>query len=983
MPGHVRAAWIRKVTAFSMARSDANAQATLNSDQRDLAAMIRERITGEVDASTLRRAEYSSDAGNYRITPEVVAFPKTTEDLIAITDVSRATATPLHMRGAGTSIAGNAIGRGIVVDTSRYLNRIHEIDPVNKTARIDPGVIVAQLQKAAKPHGLRFGPDPSTWTRCTVGGMIGNNACGSHSLAFGRTADNIVEVDVIDGMGRRFTASDDLSVVPGLDEFTLRHLATIRTEFGRFGRQVSGYALEALLPERGHNLAQLLVGSEGTLGVVLGATVNLVDVPNSPVTIALGYESMFAAADDIPALLEHKPGAIEGLDARLVEAVRRSHGAGAVAALPEGGGWLLIEMPGESEQDALDRAHALVAASAATAANIVADPSEARPIWRVREDGVGLASRTQEGEQAWPGFEDAAVPPEHLGEYLRKFDALTEAHGISGMPYGHFGDGCIHVRLAIPLEHDGAALRRFMLDAGRLVGEFGGSISGEHGDGRARSELLPLMYSDEAIAAFGELKSLFDPNNLLNPEVLVNPAPLDADLRRPQALPTPRIRGGFSWHDDGGDFTRAVHRCVGMGKCRADNRAAGGFMCPSYLATKDETHSTRGRARVLQEMTNGRLVAEGFKSKEVEESLDFCLSCKACANDCPAGVDVAAYKSETLYRKYRGKLRPINHYVLGQLPRWEKIMSPLAPLVNGMFAIGPLRKLMLSLAGVDSRRTIPPIARRTFQQDRKRKLRAGEAVGVDAPRSDRARVLVWADSFSNGFAPGIGHDVVRVLDAVGLEVVTPERSVCCGLTWISTGQLDGARARLAKLMDEFAPLVAEGVPIVGVEPSCTAVLRSDLLELFPEDPRARSIAENTFTLAEVLTGKAPVTVTTEGVLPSLAGMELVVQPHCHQHSVIGFNADRQLLTSLGAELTQLAGCCGLAGNFGLEKGHYEVSVAVAENSLLPALREASADAVFLADGFSCRTQADQLMGREGVHLATLLAERMTPDGNAR
>lgn len=959
-----------------MTISDTNASATLTSDQRDLAAMIRERIEGEVDASTLRRAEYSSDAGNYRVTPEVVAFPKTTDDLIAIADVSRATATPLHLRGAGTSIAGNAIGRGIVVDTSRYLNRIHDIDPEAKTARIDPGVIVAQLQRAAKPHGLRFGPDPSTWTRCTIGGMIGNNACGSHSLAFGRTADNIVDLDVLDGMGRRFTAADDLSVVSGLDEFTLRHLATIRTEFGRFGRQVSGYALEALLPERGHNLAQLLVGSEGTLGVVLGATVKLVDVPNAPVTIALGYESMFAAADDIPALLQHKPGAIEGLDARLVEAVRRSHGAASVAALPEGGGWLLIEMPGASQEDALDRAHALVAASASISSNIVADPVLARPIWRVREDGVGLASRTQDGEQAWPGFEDAAVPPERLGEYLRKFDALTESHGISGMPYGHFGDGCIHVRLAIPLEKDGAALRRFMLDAGRLVGEFGGSISGEHGDGRARSELLPFMYSDEAIAAFGELKALFDPNNLLNPDVLVNPAPLDADLRRPQALPTPRIRGGFSWHEDGGDFTRAVHRCVGMGKCRADNRAAGGFMCPSYLATRDETHSTRGRARVLQEMTNGTLITDGFKSNEVEESLDFCLSCKACANDCPAGVDVAAYKSETLYRKYKGRLRPMNHYVLGQLPRWEKFMSPLAPIVNGMFKSGWLRKLMLPLAGVDARRTIPPISRRTFQHDRKRLVDSGAALALDAPRTDIDRVLVWADSFSNGFAPGVDHDAVRVLEAVGLEVVTPERSVCCGLTWISTGQLDGARARLAKLMDEFAPIVEAGIPIVGVEPSCTAVLRSDLLELFPDDPRARKIAANTYTLAEVLTGKAPVTVDTESVLPRLDGLELVVQPHCHQHSVIGFNADRALLTSLGAELTQLSGCCGLAGNFGLEKGHYEVSVAVAENSLLPALREASADAIFLADGFSCRTQADQLAGREGVHLATLLANRL-------
>ena len=630
-------------------------------DQRDLAEVLRERIEGEVDTSTLRRAEYSSDASNYRIVPEVVTFPRSAEDLIAITEVSRETGTPLHLRGAGTSIAGNAIGRGIVVDTSRHLNRIHSLDPEARTAKIDPGVVVAQLQNAAKPYGLRFGPDPSTWTRCTVGGMIGNNACGSHSLAFGRTADNIIDLDVIDGLGRRYTAADDLSVVPGLDEFTLRHLATIRTEFGRFGRQVSGYALEALLPERGHSLAELLVGSEGTLATVLGATVRLVEVPSAPVTVALGYPSMFEAADDIPALLAHKPGAIEGLDARLTEAVRRHYGAAAIESLPDGGGWLLIEMPGADAGDALARAKALVADSAAISHTVVDDAAAAARLWRVRADGVGLASRTLDGEQCWPGFEDAAVPPEQLGAYLREFDKLTASHGIEGMPYGHFGDGCIHIRLSIPLERDGAAMRRFMLDAGRLVADFGGSMSGEHGDGRARSELLPLMYSDEAIAAFGELKALFDPRNLLNPEVLVHPAPLDQDLRRPQALPMPKVRGGFAWAHDGGDFTKATHRCVGMAKCRADNRAAGGFMCPSYMASRDETHSTRGRARVLQEMINGELVDGGWRSQEVADSLDMCLSCKACSTDCPAGVDMAAMKSETLYRKYRGRLRPMSH----------------------------------------------------------------------------------------------------------------------------------------------------------------------------------------------------------------------------------------------------------------------------------------------------------------------------------
>ncbi|GGA59637.1 oxidoreductase [Pseudoclavibacter endophyticus] len=942
----------------------------------DLVAALRSRIDGDVDTASRRLAEYSTDASNYRIVPSAVAFPRTVDELATITDEARERGVPLHLRGAGTSIAGNAIGRGLVVDTSRHLNRIHSIDAEARTARVDPGVVVARLQDAAKPYGLRFGPDPSTWTRCTIGGMAGNNACGSHSLSFGRTAENIVDLDIIDGLGRRFTAADDLSVVPGLNEFVRRHLATIRLEFGRFGRQVSGYALEALLPERQHSLKDLLVGSEGTLGVITGATVRLVPMPNAPVTVVLGYPSMVAAANDVPALLACKPGAVEGLDARLVTAVREAKGAAAVESLPEGAGWLLIEMPGESLEDALERSHALVAASSAISHMIQPDAALARPIWRIREDGVGLAGRPG-GTQAWPGFEDAAVPPDRLGEYLERFEQLTAKHGIDGMSYGHFGDGCIHVRLTFPLHESGKGMRAFMLDAGDLVAEFGGSISGEHGDGRARGELLPKMYSPAAIEAFRELKALFDPKNVLNPDVLVDPAPLDLDLRRPHALPIPRVRGGFAFEHDGGDFTNAVHRCVGMGKCRADNGGAGGFMCPSYQATRDEKDSTRARARVLQEVANGSLGPGAWSSREVDESLDLCLSCKACSTDCPAGVDMAQYKSEALYRAYKGRVRPMRHYVLGQLPRWTPLMSALAPIVNATMSVDWLRRLVLPIAGVDKRRRIPRVAPRTFREHRRRAVRRGRAVAPDSPvRAETSRVMVWTDSFSNGFAPGVGADVVRVLEAAGLEVVTPEQSVCCGLTWISTGQLDGARARLTRLMDAFAPVVDAGVPIVGVEPSCTAVLRSDLLDLFPDDPRAKRIAASTFTLAEVLSSAAPVKPADDWSMPSLDGVELIVQPHCHQYSVLGFHADRALLDAAGASVTQLAGCCGLAGNFGLEKGHYETSVAVAENALLPALRQAPDGARFLADGFSCRTQAEQLGDTTGVHLATLIAERL-------
>ncbi|WP_300265032.1 FAD-binding and (Fe-S)-binding domain-containing protein [Microbacterium sp.] len=937
-------------------------------DTADVVAALRRVVGGEVDDGTRRRAEYSSDASNYRVPPTVVVFPRDVDDALAVVDTARETGTPLTSRGAGTSVAGNAIGTGIVMDFSRHLSTIDEIDPSAQSARVQPGVVMARLQDAAAPHGLRFGPDPSTWTRCTIGGMIGNNACGSHSLAYGRTVDNVIDLDVIDARGRRFDAASGFHSISGMDAFVSSHMATIRTELGRFGRQVSGYSLEHLLPENGRSLAKALVGTEGTCAVVLGATVRLVAKATAPVLVVLGYPSMIAAADDVPNLLGHRPDSIEGLDARLVNAVRDAKGAGAVSSLPDGAGWLLVEVSGEDARDAAARATRLIAGSAAISHRTIADPVQARPVWRIREDGVGLAGRTAAGKQAWPGFEDAAVPPERLGSYLRDMDELFDQHGLSGMPYGHFGDGCIHVRLDIPLEKDGSALRAFMTDAARLVAGHGGSLSGEHGDGRARSELLPLMYSPAAIEAFEGFKRLFDPDDLFNPGVIVHPASVDADLRRPQALPLLRA-DGMAFAHDGGDFTQAVHRCVGIGKCRADNTAAGGFMCPSYQATTDEKDSTRGRARVLQEMLNGGVVEDGWASEEVHDALDLCLSCKACASDCPAGVDMAAYKSESLHRRYRGRLRPITHYVLGWLPRWARLASPFAPLVNAVLKVPGVSRLALWAGGMDTRRSIPAFARRSFRASQRRLRRR--------PPTEK-RVLLWTDSFSDSFSPEIPTAAIDVLADAGITAVLPETAQCCGLTWISTGQLTGARRRLSALVDAFHPAVAAGVPIVGLEPSCTAVLRSDLLEILPNDPRARDVAQSTFTLAEVLTGRTPVRPDADWQPPTLGGTEVLVQPHCHQHAVMGFTADAELLERMGATVTELAGCCGLAGNFGMERGHYDVSVAVAENALLPALRDKTERTVFLADGFSCRTQADQLADTPGIHLAQLISGAHAP-----
>ncbi len=917
---------------------------------------LRAAVRGEVDDATVRRSEYSSDASNYRVEPAVVVFPLDADDIVAAVAVARELGVPLTVRGAGTSVAGNAIGVGIVLDTSVHMNRVLEVDPDRRIARVQPGAVLSDIQKAAARFGLRFGPDPSTQSRATIGGMIGNNACGPHALSYGRTSDNVVELEVVDGLGRRYRAGQGVGDVPGLAELIDAHLAPIRTGLGRFGRQVSGYSLEHLLPERGRNLAKALVGTEGTVVMVLEATIMLVPLSPSPALVLLGYPSMIEAAADVPRLLPHKPLAMEGLDADLVAVVRR-HRAGSVPELPEGGGWLFVEVGGDTPEEAWASAESLVNAAAANSSRIVPAGPEATVLWQLRADGAGLAGRTGRGEQAWPGWEDAAVPPDELGAYLRDFTALMAEYSVSGLAYGHFGDGCVHVRIDFPLEHDGDVLRSFVERAAEIVIARGGSLSGEHGDGRARSELLTRMYDPEIVALFGAFKALLDPEGLFNPGVIVDPRPIDADLRRPKALPI-RAAGGFAFGEDQGDFTKAVHRCVGVGKCRADNSGAGGFMCPSYQATKDETDVTRGRARVLQDLTNGRFGPHGWDAQEVESALDLCLSCKACSSDCPAGVDMARYKSESLFRRYRGRIRPANHYVLGWLPRWARLASLAPGLANFALHLPGVDKIVLRAGGMDSRRSIPRFASRPFHRRSRSHV-----------RGTGRTVMLWVDSFGDAFSPGIPEAAIRVLEDAGYRVVLPERSACCGLTWISTGQLTGAKRRLNDLLDVLGPAAAAGIPIVGLEPSCTAVLRSDLTDLLPDDPRSHAVAEATVTVAELLSsvGWQP---------PDLSDLDLVVQPHCHQHSVMGFEADLSLLSRAGARVTTIAGCCGLAGNFGMESGHYEVSVAVAENGMLPALRNAADGAVLVADGFSCRTQADQLAGATGVALVELLAGRL-------
>jgi len=920
--------------------------------EEQLFAALRAGLGGEVDTSPRRRAEYSSDASNYRVPPTAVVFPRDDEDVAATLAFARDNGLPVTARGAGTSVAGNAVGPGVVLDFSRHMNRVLDFDADRRVARVQPGVVLSALQHVARPHGLRFGPDPSTQDRCTLGGMIGNNACGPRAVSWGRTSDNVDALRILDGSGAERALAADPSVVPGLTEFTHAHLASLRTELGRFDRQASGYGLEHLLPERGSDVAKAFVGTEGTCGLLLDAEVRLVPLPGATTLTVLGYPDIATAADDIAAVMSCDPIAVEGIDSRLVDVVRAHRGS--VPELPRGGAWLFVETGGATAEQSGEAARLLCRGAHALEARIITDPAVAATLWRIRADGAGLAGRTAQGRPAWPGWEDAAVPPARLGGYLREFAALTAEHGVDGLLYGHIGDGCIHVRLDLPIADAPARFRAFLFDAAELVVRHGGSLSGEHGDGRARSELLSVMYPRSVLTAFARFKALFDPDGVLNPGVLVEPAAIDADLRVTGVAPLPSV-GGLALPHDGGDLATAVHRCVGVGKCRADNRPAGGFMCPSYLATGDEKDSTRGRARVLQEVVRGALPVT---SPAVAESLDLCLSCKACRTDCPAGVDMAAYKSEILYRRYRRRVRPVDHYTLGMLPRWLAPATRMPRLANALASRKLLRRWGLRAAGLDPRRPAPRLADRSF--------RRGWRVGQTRPGT--STVMLWLDTFTDAFAPEIADAAVRLLESAGCTVTIPRKRVCCGLTWISTGQLDGARARLRGTLDALDAHIRAGGLVVGLEPSCTAALRTDLPELLPDDPRAEPTARAVRTLAEFLAeqpGWRP---------PDRSGHSVVVQPHCHQHAVLGFDTDRRMIAETGAEVLEVSGCCGLAGNFGMQAGHYDISVAIADAGLLPALREAGDAAVFLADGFSCRTQAVQLTGRDGTHLAQFLLD---------
>ena len=899
----------------------------------DLQRRLVETVSGDVRFDAGTRALFTMDASNYRQVPVAVVRPSSVDDVIAAVAAAREFDTPVVPRGGGTSLAGNSTGGGLVLDLTS-LNRI-EIDPATRTAFVEPGVVLDDLKAAAAPHGLTFGPDPSTHSRCTLGGMIGNNSCGSHSVAWGTTLDNVVSLDVLRYDGERMTVGSDADLPPELRSLVDENLAALRTELGRFGRQVSGYPLHQLLPENGRDLAKALVGTEGTCVTVLGARVRLVELPAERVLLVLGFADDVAAADAVPAILPHHPLTVESMDERIV-ALRALRNPEPPPALPTGGAWLFVEVDGMAAAQA-------IAAAVGGSHEILTDPARQKELWRLREEGSGISTRMADGAEAWPGWEDTAVPPERLGAYLRDLRSLLAEHGLRGVPYGHFGEGCIHIRIDFDLVHkDGVArFRRFLEEGADLVVRHGGTLSGEHGDGQVRAELLPRMYSPAMMELFARFKAFWDPGNRMNPGMVVKPYRVDENLR---FVPLREVRTAFTYPHDGGDFGQAARRCIGVAKCR---NHSGSVMCPSFQATGEEQHSTRGRARLLYEMLAGEVITDGWRSTEVRDALDLCLSCKGCKSDCPVNVDMATYKAEFLHQHYKRRIRPASHYSMGWLPLWLRVASRTPRLANKAMASPRLSRLLKRVGGIAPQRELPAVATETLTQWLKRN-----------PGDGGNPVVLWPDTFTNFFTPRVGIAAVRVLRSAGFDPVLPGKSVCCGLTWVSTGQLSVARKVMRRTLRALAP--HGDTPIVGLEPSCVSALNEDLPDLTGERLKA-------FTLAGFLAEHAP------EWTPPVVPRKAITQVHCHQHATLGSAADMSLLAKAGVENTKLpAGCCGLAGNFGFEREHYDVSQTLAERALLPAVRDAEPDTLVIADGFSCRTQIAQGSGRTAVHLAEVL-----------
>lgn len=950
-------------------------------DASNLAGKLKETIRGEVRFDSGARALYSTDSSNYRQIPIGVVVPKTVEDVVQTVAVCREFGAPVLSRGGGTSLAGQCCNVAVVMDFSKYLHKILELNVPQKFARIEPGIVLDDLRAAAEEHQLTFGPDPSTHNHCTLGGMIGNNSCGVHSIMAGKTVENVHEMEVLtyDGLRMRVGKTSDeefARIITGggrrgeiyraLDELRNKYADLIRKKYPKIPRRVSGYNLDQLLPEFGFNVAGALVGTEGTCVTVLEATTRLVYSPPHRVIIALGYPDIYVAGDHVMEVLACKPIGLEGLDDVLARNMKKlkMHSKD-LKLLPEGNGWLIAEFGGATIEEAKEKANELIRKAKAfpgakPSVKLYDDPDLEKKIWEVREAGLGATARVPGEPVTWEGWEDSAVPPDKVGVYLRELRKLYNKFGYACSLYGHFGDGCIHTRIDFGLKNKSGIekYRQFVQEAAGLVVNLGGSVSGEHGDGQSKADLLPIMFGEELVRAFVEFKKIWDPQNKMNPGKVVNAFHNNENLRLGVNYNPWQPQTKFFYGEDGGNFAESMLRCVGVGKCR---RGEGGTMCPSYMVTREEMHSTRGRARMLFEMLQGEVLHDGWQSKEVLESLDLCLACKGCQSDCPMHVDMATYKAEFLSHYYENRLRPRHAYAMGLIHVWARIASKIPRLVNFLGEAPIIGKIAKWLGGISQKRKMPQFAAETFR---------GWWAKREKHRDSGHPVVLWVDTFNNYFHPEILQAAVEVLEAAGFTVTIPSDKLCCGRPLYDFGMLDHAKTMLAEILVSLRKEIRAEIPIVGLEPSCVAVFRDELKRLFPFDEDAQRLTQRVVTFSEFFVKY------TDFAFPKLDRRALV-HGHCHEKAVMKMEGTTEFLKHLGLQFEILdSGCCGMAGSFGFEAEHYEVSVRCGERILLPAVRDAGPDVLLIADGFSCREQIEQLTHRRALHTAEVAAKAL-------
>jgi FAD/FMN-containing dehydrogenase/Fe-S oxidoreductase len=953
-------------------------------DAAALAAALRRDIRGDVRFDDGSRALYSTDGSNYRQVPIGVILPRDADDVIAAISLAREHGAPILCRGGGTSLAGQCCNVAVVLDFSKYMAQILEIDPARCIARVQPGVVLDNLRTAAEKHHLTFAPDPATHDRCTLGGMIGNNSCGVHSVMAGKTDDNIEALRVLTYDGLEIsvgkTSDDDLrqivrrggrhgEIYSELKNLGDRYGDLVRQRYPNIPRRVSGYNLNYLLPENGFQVARALVGSEGTCVTILEATCRLVESPAKRVLLVIGCSDVFECADRVPEIMAHQPIGLEGVDDLLVEFTRRKNlSAEGISLLPPGGGWLFVEFGADTLPAAESQARGLIE-SLKRSPNppqfrLFADPAQAKRVWEVRESALGATSHVPGEPLGWEGWEDSAVAPEKLGRYLRDLHKLMLSYGYRSAMYGHFGHGCVHMRINFDLQSPPgiAAFREFVGEAADLVISYGGSLSGEHGDGQSRAELLPKMFGPDLMQAFREFKAIWDPGWKMNPGKVVEAYRMDENLRLGAGYSPWEPQTHFQFPEDHGSLASATLRCVGVGKCRRDE---GGVMCPSFRVTREEEHSTRGRAHLLWEMTKRDVIKDGWANEPVKQSLDLCLACKGCKSDCPVGVDVATYKAEFLSHYYDEHPRPRQAYAFAHIDRWARLASLAPGLTNFATQTPVLRNVAKLIAGMPRRRSIPKFAPQTFRRWFESEF---------AQKKDGPPVLLWPDTFNNYFHPETAKAAVEVLQAAGFEVRLPKQVLCCGRPLYDWGMLDRAKCLLLEILDALEDEIERQIPIVVLEPSCAAVFRDELVNLYPKDARAHRLSQQTFLLSEFLEKKAR-----HFELPKVARKALV-HGHCHHKSIMKMTDEEAVLRRMGLDFYAPApGCCGMAGSFGFEKEKYDVSIAIGELELLPAVRAAAPESLIIADGFSCREQIVQVTGRHALHLAEIIQMAIKAD----